>query len=115
MVGRFHLATKEQAEQAIQAALKAFESWRKVPYAERADLLFRAAEEVRRRRLEINAWMVSEVGKNWGEADADTAEAIDFLEFYGREMLRYGGPQPVVPSEGERRTISSICRSASAR
>jgi len=108
VVGRFHLATKEQAEQAIQAALKAFESWRKVPYAERADLLFRAAQEVRRRRLEINAWMVSEVGKNWGEADADTAEAIDFLEFYGREMLRYGGPQPVVPNEGEKNHLEYL-------
>jgi 1-pyrroline-5-carboxylate dehydrogenase len=101
VVGRFYLATREHAEQAVQAAAKAFESWKKVPYTERADLLFRAAEKMRERRYEINAWMISEVGKNWGEADADTAEAIDFLEFYGREMLRYGGPQPVVPHEGE--------------
>lgn len=101
VVGRFHLASKEHAEQAIQAAYKAFESWRRVSPEERADYLFKAAQRVRERRMEINAWMISEVGKNYLEADADTAEAIDFLEFYGREMLRYGGPQPVVPIDGE--------------
>jgi len=101
VVGRFHLATRNHAEQAIQAAAKAFQSWKNVPAAERADYLFRAAEAVRRRRMEINAWMISEVGKNYLEADADTAEAIDFLEFYGREMLRYASPEPLVPFEGE--------------
>ncbi|MEO5931921.1 MAG: L-glutamate gamma-semialdehyde dehydrogenase [Candidatus Kapaibacterium sp.] len=101
VVGHFNLATRDHAEQAIQSAAKAFESWKTVPAAERADYLFRAAEEIRKRRYEINAWMISEVGKNYGEADADTGEAIDFLEFYGREMLRYGGPQPVVPMAGE--------------
>ena len=101
VVGRFHLATRDHAEQAIQAALKTFQSWKNVPAAERADYLFRAAQVIRDRRMEINAWMISEVGKNYLEADADTAEAIDFLEFYGREMLRYAGPHPVVPFEGE--------------
>ncbi|HTX17862.1 MAG TPA: L-glutamate gamma-semialdehyde dehydrogenase, partial [Bacteroidota bacterium] len=53
------------------------------------------------RRHHFSAWMVLEIGKSWGEADADTAEAIDFLEFYAREMLRLSGPQPVtkIPSE----------------
>jgi 1-pyrroline-5-carboxylate dehydrogenase len=101
VVGRFHLATREHAEQAIQAAAKAFETWKNVPPAERADYLFRAAQVMRDRRYEINAWMISEVGKNYLEADADTAEAIDFLEFYGREMLRYAAPQPVYQLEGE--------------
>ncbi len=101
VVGNFSMATREHAEEAINAAAKAFEKWKRVPAAERADLLFRAAEKIRERRYEINAWMISEVGKNYLEADADTAEAIDFLEFYGREMLRYGGPQPVVKIEGE--------------
>jgi len=56
---------------------------------------------MRRRRHECSAWMVMEAGKNWVEADADTAEAIDFLEFYGREMLRYSERQPVTPVAGE--------------
>lgn len=101
VVGRFHLATKEHAETAIQAAVKAFESWKRVPAAERAEYLFKAAARVRERRLEINAWMVSEVGKNYLEADADTAEAIDFMEYYGREMLRYANPEMPVQMPGE--------------
>ena len=63
--------------------------------------MFKAANVIRKRRLEINAWMICEVGKNFLEADADTCEAIDFLEFYGREMLRYSEKQPIVPVEGE--------------
>jgi 1-pyrroline-5-carboxylate dehydrogenase len=45
--------------------------------------------------------MVLEASKNWLEADAEVAEAIDFLEFYGREMLRYSERQPIVPQPGE--------------
>ncbi|RMF35645.1 MAG: L-glutamate gamma-semialdehyde dehydrogenase [Chlorobiota bacterium] len=101
VIGVFQKSGTEHAEQAINAALKAFESWKNVPPKQRAQYLFKAAREIRRRRFEINAWMISEVGKNYTEADADTCEAIDFLEFYGREMLRYGQPQPVTPVPGE--------------
>lgn len=101
VVGVFQKSGTEHAERAINAALKAFESWKNVPPKQRAQYLFKAAREIRRRRFEINAWMISEVGKNFTEADADTCEAIDFLEFYGREMLRYGQPQPVTPVPGE--------------
>jgi 1-pyrroline-5-carboxylate dehydrogenase len=95
VVGIFQKSGKEDAEKAIQAALKAFEFWKKVPARERANYLFKAAAEIRRRRYEINAWMISEVGKNYLEADADTCEAIDFLEFYGREAIRYSQKQPL--------------------
>ncbi len=105
IVGRFYHATKKEAELAIQAASKAFESWKNVPAQKRADYLFKAAKVIRDRRYEINAWMISEVGKNYLEADADTAEAIDFLEFYGREMLRYAGPQPVTHISGEKNQL----------
>ncbi len=64
-------------------------------FEKRANVVCMSAKIARRRRYEINAWMVREVGKNWAEADADTAEAIDFLEFYAREMMRFGGPQPL--------------------
>ncbi len=101
VIGVFQKSGTEHAEQAINAALKAFDSWKNVPPKQRAQYLFKAAREIRRRRFEINAWMISEVGKNYSEADADTCEAIDFLEFYGREMLRYGQPQPVTPVPGE--------------
>ncbi len=100
-VGIFQKSGIADAETAIRSAAKAFETWKKVPAKQRAAVLFKAAAIVRKRRLEVNAWMISEVGKNFLEADADTCEAIDFLEFYGREALRYADPQPVVPNKGE--------------
>ncbi|HET6400208.1 MAG TPA: L-glutamate gamma-semialdehyde dehydrogenase [Candidatus Kapabacteria bacterium] len=102
VIGNFAKGTVEHAEKALQAASKAFVTWSKVPYEKRANLLFKAAKIAKRRRYEINAWMVREVGKNWAEADADTAEAIDFMEFYAREMMRLGGPQPLHQLKGER-------------
>ena len=101
IIGTFQKAGQKEAEQAIQAAAKAFETWKYVPAEIRANYLFRAAEEVRKRRLEINAWMISEIGKSYLEADADTCEAIDFLEFYGREAIRYAQPQPLTPFPDE--------------
>src|SRR5207244_10999040 len=62
---------------------------------------FAASDLMRERRFYFNAWMVYEVGKSWPEADGDTAEAIDFLEFYAREMIRLAGEQPLVRIEGE--------------
>lgn len=102
IVGVFQKGTAELANKAMDVALAKFENWKNVPYKKRADYLFKAAKLMRKRRFELNAIMILEVGKTWPEADADTAEAIDFLEFYAREMLRYGGPQPVVPNKGEK-------------
>src|SRR6266446_7831336 len=101
VIGYFSKATVEQANEAVQAAAQAFESWRRVPAEERAGYLFAAADLLKQRRFYVNAWMIYEVGKSWSEADADTAEAIDFLEFYAREMLRLAGEQPVVHIESE--------------
>jgi len=85
-------------EKAVSAANKAFASWRNVPAATRADYLFKVADIMRERKHELSAWMVFEVSKTWAEADGDTAEAIDFCEFYGREMLRWSEEQPITPS-----------------
>jgi 1-pyrroline-5-carboxylate dehydrogenase len=108
VIGIFQKADKETGEKAMQVALSVFEEWRFTSPQERADILFKAAEIMRRRRFEINAWEVLEVSKGWLEADADVAEAIDFLEFYGREMLRYGADQPVLQSEGEKSELLYI-------
>jgi 1-pyrroline-5-carboxylate dehydrogenase len=62
----------------------------------------------RERKHEMSAWMIYEVAKTWAEADGDTAEAIDFLEFYGREMLRYAGDQPLVKLPGEDNRLDYI-------
>jgi len=108
VVGVFQKAGRDQAEKAMKAAVKAFQTWKTVSPKERAGYLFKAAAVIRKRRLEINAWMISEVGKNYLEADADTCEAIDFLEFYGREMLRYAEPQPIVEQQGEENELFYI-------
>ena len=101
IIGTFQKSGQNDADKAIKSAAKTFESWKNVPAEIRANYLFRAAEEVRKRRLEINAWMISEIGKSYLEADADTCEAIDFLEFYGREAIRYSQPQPLTPFPDE--------------
>ena len=108
VIGHFQKADVELAGQAMQAALEAFEWWRFFDYRERANILFKAAHIARRRRFEINAAMILEEGKNWLEADADTAEGIDFLEFYGREMLRLGPNQDVTPFPGENNELRYI-------
>jgi 1-pyrroline-5-carboxylate dehydrogenase len=108
VLGVFAKAGVKEAKQAIETAWKRFQTWRFASVGERAGYLFRAATIMRRRKLEMSAWMVYEVGKNWVEADADVAETIDFLDFYGREALRYGGPQPVTPYPGELNELEYI-------
>ncbi|AMO87028.1 MULTISPECIES: L-glutamate gamma-semialdehyde dehydrogenase [Solibacillus] len=87
VIGSVSKASKDLAEKAMQEADKAFKSWKKVKPEIRADVLFKAATIIRRRKHEFSAWLTKEAGKPWNEADADTAEAIDFLEYYGRQML----------------------------
>ena len=105
VVGLTSSASKEQAVQAIEAAARAFESWKRTTPHERASYLFKAAELVRQRRFHYDALLTLEVGKSWPEADGDVAEGIDFLEYYAREMLRYAEPQPVTPYPGERNGV----------
>jgi 1-pyrroline-5-carboxylate dehydrogenase len=95
-------------DRAIDAATEAFKTWRNVPAAERAEYLFKIADVMRKRKHELSAWMVVEVAKTWSEADGDTAEAIDFLEFYGREMLRWSQEQPITKVPGEDNSLEYI-------
>ncbi|MEP7290006.1 MAG: L-glutamate gamma-semialdehyde dehydrogenase [Chloroflexota bacterium] len=88
IIGTFAKGRKEDGERAIAAAAEAFKSWRNVDPQERARYLLSAASAMRQRKHEFSAWMVFEIGKSWAEADADTAEAIDFLEYYARQMIR---------------------------
>ncbi|HEX5645565.1 MAG TPA: proline dehydrogenase family protein, partial [Nitrospira sp.] len=86
---------------AITRAQAGFENWRRQPAEKRATILEQAASEMRRRRYELAAWEVFEVGKPWREADADVAEAIDFLRYYGKEMRRLSGPMRLGDQPGE--------------
>ncbi len=90
-----------ELERAVRAAGEAYPSWRDTPAAERAGVLFEAAEAARRRRMELAALEVFEAGKSWDEADGDVSEAIDFLEYYGREMTRLSRPQDLSAVPGE--------------
>ena len=95
-------------DQAVEAATTAFRTWRNVDPAARAEYLFKIAAIMRERKHELSAWMVFEVSKTWAEADGDTAEAIDFCEFYGREMLKWAAEQPITPYPGEKNTFEYI-------
>jgi RHH-type proline utilization regulon transcriptional repressor/proline dehydrogenase/delta 1-pyrroline-5-carboxylate dehydrogenase len=92
IVGRCSRARVSHAEQAIAAASEAFDGWRNTPPEARADYFFKSSEIIRRRRFELAAWEVYECGKQWREADADVAEAIDYCAYYAQEMLRLARP-----------------------
>ncbi len=95
-------------DKAVESATNAFKLWKNVSPENRAEYLFKAAAILRERKHYFSAVMIFETAKTWAEADGDTAEAIDFLEFYGREMLRWAGEQPVTPIEGEKNHFEYI-------
>jgi 1-pyrroline-5-carboxylate dehydrogenase len=101
VVGRVARADRGQAERALDAAWAAFPEWSTWRPDERARVLFKTAALMRARKHLLSATMVYEAGKTWPEADGDTAEAIDFLEYYGREALRLAGPHPLPRLAGE--------------
>lgn len=108
VVGVHQKAGAEHAEIAMRAALEAFEGWRITSPEERASLLLNAAVLLRQRKFDFCAWLVYEVGKNWGEADADVGETIDFLEFYAREALRLAAATTPIQYPGERNELHYI-------
>lgn len=108
VVGSVSTATAELASRALDAAAAAFPAWAATPIEERVELLTGTAKLIRENKYRFAAWMVYEVGKTWAEADADVAEAIDFAEYYAREMLRFAKPQPLVPVPGERNSLRYV-------
>jgi RHH-type proline utilization regulon transcriptional repressor/proline dehydrogenase/delta 1-pyrroline-5-carboxylate dehydrogenase len=99
-----------EADRAVETAESAFESWSTLQAVDRAEVLFKAAEFLRSRRLELAALEVFEAGKCWDDADADVAEAIDFLEYYGREALRLAEGGKVLSPPGEINRLSYLAR-----
>ncbi|KRD81466.1 1-pyrroline-5-carboxylate dehydrogenase [Bacillus sp. Root147] len=108
IIGRVSKTNQELAEKAMQTALSTFNTWKKENPEVRANILFRAADIIRRRKHEFSSYLVKEAGKPWNEADADTAEAIDFLEFYARQMLKLKDGVPVQSREGEENKFNYI-------
>ncbi|MDI6840723.1 MAG: L-glutamate gamma-semialdehyde dehydrogenase [bacterium] len=108
VVGILQQPSQKQVEQVIEVAYETFKKWSLSSAEERAGYLFKAASTMRKNKFKLSAWLVYEVGKSWAEADGDIAEAIDFLEFYAREALRYGGPQELTPMPGEANELKYI-------
>jgi len=108
VVGIHSKATAAQAKEAVEAAYAYFPEWASTPAETRVEMLLEAAALFRKRKFEFDAWLVFEAGKTWPEADADVSEAIDFCEYYARQMLRLAKPDPVVQMPGEKDELQYI-------
>lgn len=108
IVGRVAQANVDTAERAMRAAKSTFTSWQSTSAHERSRYLFKTAALLRKQKAEFTAWLIYEAGKTWSEADGDVAEAIDFLEFYGREMLRLADGQPLTSRLGQQNELCYI-------
>ncbi len=102
LIGLASSASQDHANHALEVAWKAFESWKRTSAEERANVLLRAAQILRERRLEFDALLTLEVGKNFFEAEAELTEAVDFLEYYARQAIRFARPLEVLQIPGER-------------
>jgi 1-pyrroline-5-carboxylate dehydrogenase len=108
IIGTHYTAGVDDANDAVAAAQAAFFTWGHTPISTRVNLLLRTAALLRERHLEFCAWLTLEVGKNWGEADADVGECIDFLEFYAREALRLNAATTPIQFPGERNLLCYV-------
>lgn len=102
VIGLFQKGKEEHTEEALKTAWCTFKTWKYISAEKRAEYLFKIADTLRKRRFEFNSYLIFEVGKNWFEADADTAEAIDFCEYYAREAIKYDKGQPVTQWDNEK-------------
>ena len=102
VVGRHSKADAALATKAIESAVQFFPVWSQTPAAERIAMAFRAGAIIRERKMEFNAWLVIESGKTWVEAEGEVAEAIDFCDYYARQMQKMAHPDPVVQLPGEK-------------
>ncbi|MFW2340726.1 MAG: L-glutamate gamma-semialdehyde dehydrogenase [Acidimicrobiia bacterium] len=101
VVGTVASATPEIAEDAIDAAWDAFPQWSSTSAEARARTIQRLVAILRRRKYELSAWQTFEASKNYLEAEADVAEAIDFCDFYARQAIKMAEPLAVTPWPGE--------------
>lgn len=102
VVGCAAAASRAEAQLALDAAWRAYVGWSVAPAAERAELVSKLGDIMAERKFELAAWETLEAGKNWAEAEADVAEAIDFCHYYAHQALRLAEPVPVHSFPGER-------------
>lgn len=101
IIGHVCQASTAEIDMAIEAGRDALPGWQQTPPEERAQYLFKTADILRKDLYDHCAWQILEVGKQWDQAQADVAEAIDFLEYYGREMIKLGSPKRMGRAPGE--------------
>jgi 1-pyrroline-5-carboxylate dehydrogenase len=101
VIGSISSAGTAEAEQALTAAWDAFPGWASWPAVDRARCGMKLAAIMRRNKYELAAIETLEAGKNWLEAEADVAEAIDFVDYYSRQAIRLAEPVPVTYWPGE--------------
>jgi 1-pyrroline-5-carboxylate dehydrogenase len=101
VIGTAASAAVSDVDAAIDAAWAAFPNWSRRTAEERAGLIHRVGDLIADRRFDFAAWQTIEAGKNWAEAEADVAEAIDFCRYYAHQALRMAEPIEVHDFEGE--------------
>jgi acyl-CoA reductase-like NAD-dependent aldehyde dehydrogenase len=97
LIGIFPLSSQEDVDAAVSAAKAAYKSWRLVPAPKRAEILFRAAELLVKRKEEFSRDMTREMGKVLAETRGDVQEAIDMTYYMAGEGRRLFGQ--TTPSE----------------
>jgi len=102
VVGTHSKADASLATKALESAVQFFPQWSQTPAADRIAMAHKAAAIIRERKMEFNAWLVIESGKTWAEAEGEVSEAIDFCDYYARQMHKMANPEPVVQLPGEK-------------
>eukprot|EP00793_Prasinoderma_coloniale_P001614 PRCOL_00003419-RA len=98
-------ASAADADDAVARAVAAAAAWAAVSPRERAAIAVRVAAIIRERRDDVTACIMHDTGKGWADADAETAEGIDFPEYYAREAVQLCEPQSLGKFVGEENTL----------
>jgi RHH-type proline utilization regulon transcriptional repressor/proline dehydrogenase/delta 1-pyrroline-5-carboxylate dehydrogenase len=114
VIAEHRLARPADVPMALAAARRAAEPWARRPATERARIVVRAASLMRARRLGLAALIVRECAKPWADADAEVAEAIDFLEYYARRAVVLAAGRELISPPGERNSLSYAARGVAA-
>jgi 1-pyrroline-5-carboxylate dehydrogenase len=101
VVGTAAAADADLAGRALEAAWAAFPEWSSRSADDRAEIVHRIGDLIAERKYEFAAWQTYEAGKNWAEAEADVAEAVDFCRYYAHQALAMAQPVPVHEYPGE--------------
>jgi 1-pyrroline-5-carboxylate dehydrogenase len=108
VVGIHQKATAEMANRAVETAHAFFPEWSRTPVERRVELALKVSSLIKERKLEFDAWLCVEAGKTWPETEPDSSEAIDFIEYYCRQMLAMASPDPLVQMPGEKGRLTYL-------